>query len=405
MRLLVSDLAALMCSDATLLLGDATPAPDLALSLWRAVPLGEDWLLRPEGSQAGAGLPLAAAPAGVLGVLAACPPPWLAAWPAEPPPVFADVAALAAVLAAMMLHGRRRQAALREALVALRLEHEDSRLAIARWMRSAGQGWPQAPRLVHADTPADGPPLRQGRSRLRRVLPVEVGEVAALALHLAEADCGPGSALRLRLLAEESRIVLGAWLVPGEALRRGWLALDLPMPVAPRRETAVVEIDVDLAQGDVLAVGDSPALRLTKTEGMGRFTQAAYWDGLALGLSLPPGGVWLGLPAHLWAGVPRRLVLAPGETREVRLPAVPVLGLDRLMARLRLLGGAAMQAALHGPETATGWRDFAPDGTLEMALPLPVTAPAVMPLTLTLRQLGPAACGVELQALAGMRAA
>ncbi|MBC7432317.1 MAG: hypothetical protein H7345_09655 [Rubritepida sp.] len=405
MRLLVSDLAALMCSDATLLLGDAAPAPDLALPLWRAVPLGEDWLLRPEGSQAGAGLALAAAPAGVLGVLSASPPPWLAAWPAEPPPVFADVAALAAVLAAMMLHGRRRQAALREALVALRLEHEDSRLAIARWMRSAGQGWPQPPRLVHAETPADGPPLRQGRSRLRRVLPAEVGEVAALALHLAEADCGPGSALRLRLLGEESRIVLGAWLVPGEALRRGWLALDLPMPVAPRRETAVVEIDVDLAQGDVLALGDSPALRLNKTEGMGRFTQAAYWDGLALGLSLPPGGVWLGLPAHLWAGVPRRLVLAPGETREVRLPAVPVLGLDRLMARLRLLGGAAMQAALHGPETATGWRDFAPDGTLEMALPLPVTAPAVMPLTLTLRQLGPAACGVEWQALAGMRAA
>ncbi len=443
MKLLVSDLAALMSSDAALLLDADMPAPTMPLPLWRAVRVGADWLLRPirdggatrlpaeaavashpgaavsphAASDAGAGvsfssvtptglgLEMVATPAGVLGVLAGTPPVWLDAWPDEPPPVFADAAALAAALAGHMLRGRRRNAELREALVALRIEHEDSRLAMARWMRSTGHAWPQAPRLEHADTPAGGAPLDPGRTRLRRVLALEVGNVSALALHVAETDCGPGSALRLRLLGQESRTVLGAWVVPGEVLRDGWLALDLPMPAPPVRETASVEIDIDLAPGDRLALGAPPALRVSKTEGMGRFVHAAHWDGLSHGLTLPPGGAWLGLPAHIWHGVPRRLLLAPGESRELRLPALPVAGLDRLVARLRLLGGSAMQAELHGPGTGTGWRDFTPDGVLEMALDLPVAAAAAMPLTLGLRQLGPLSCGVEWQELAGLRAA
>lgn len=405
MRLLVSDPAALMAAESILLLEAEMPAPATPLALWRVVRSGPDWLLVAEGAVAGAGAEMPAAPAGVLGVLAAAPPAWLAAWPDEPPPVFADHAALAEALAARLLMGRRRNAELREALVALRLEHEDSRLSMARYVRDAGQSWPQAPRLEHADNPAGGPPLPAGRTRLRRILTLEAAGISALSLHVAAAECGPGSSLRLRLLGLESRMVLGAWVVPGEALRAGWLALDMAMPAAPRRETAAVEIDVDLAPGDRLILDAPPALRVFRTAGMTRFVQAAHWDGLSHGLALPPDGVWLGLPAHVWEGVPRRLVLGPGETRQLRLPALPVSGIDTLMARLRLLGGAAIQAEMHGPGGATGWRDFSLDGVLEMALAVPVGGPGVVPLTLGLRQLGPLPCGVEWQQLAGLRAA
>lgn len=405
MKLLVSDLAALMTQDAVLLLDGNVAAPDLPVPLWRAVPLGGDWLLRPDGVEVQGGVEMPAAPAAVLGVLAAAPPAWLGMWPDAPPPVFPDVGALAAALATRMLEGRRRNADLRAALVALRHEHEDSRLAMACWMRSAGQGWPQTPRLVHADRPAGGTPLPEGRTRLRRVLPVEVGNVSGLAVHLPVAECGPGTSLRLRLFGWESHGLLGAWVVPGESLREGWLTLDLPMPAPPRRETAAVEIDIDIAPGDRLMVDEPPALRIFTTQGMARFMQAAHWDGLSCGLTLPPAGVWLGLPAHVWDGVSRRLVLAPGESRELRLPALPVAGLDRLMARLQLLGGSAMQAELHAPGAATGWRDFGPEGGLEVTMALPAGAAAVVPLTLGLRQIGPLSCGVEWLALVGQRAA
>lgn len=405
MKLLVSDMAALMTADAAVLLAEGAQAPALPLPLWRVTRLGEDWLLHSEGEAAETGMALPAAPAGIVGIVAPAAPAWLALWPAEPPPLLPDAAALAIAFASHMQEGRRRNAELRAALVALRQEHEDSRQALHRWMRSVGQGFSPTPRLEHNDVPGAAAPLPPGRTRLRRVLSLEVGNVANLGLHLAQVACGPGTSLRLRLLAEESNTVLGAWNVPGEVLRAGWLALDLPMPAAPRRATASVEIDVDLAPGDLLALNAPPALRLAKSEGMARFVQAAHWDGASHGLVLPPAGVQLGLPPHVWQGVTRRLVLAPGEGREVRLPAVPLQGLDQLVARLRLLGGSAMQAALHAPGTATGWRDFGSDGALEMVLPLPANAAPVLPVTLSLRQLGPDACGVEWQALAGRRAA
>ncbi len=404
MRLLVSDLGGLMASPAALLLDAGMPAPGVGLALWRASPLGPDWLLHPEGAPAQGGVKLAAAPAGVLGVLAAATPVWLAAWPDDPPPVLGDVAALATLLAGRVQALRARNGALRESLVTLRAEHEEGRVAMTRLMQATGQGWPGAPRLVHADTPGPAPALPAGRTRLRRLLPAEIGGVCGIGLHLSRAECGPGSALRLRLLAHESERVLGAWVVPGEALVAGWLALDLPVPAPPWREGAAVEIDIDLMTGDLLALPEGPALRLFRAEGPPRFTRPAHWEGASHGLALPPAGVRLGLPPHVWAGVPRRLTLRPGEHREVVMPALPVLGLDRLLARLRLHGGSAMQAALHCPGSASGWRDFDWQGEVEIALPLPAALPATTALSLSLRQLGSQPCMVEWQGLVGVRA-
>jgi hypothetical protein len=404
MTLLVTDLAALMSSPAALVLEAGVAAPVLSLALWRVAALENgDWLLHPEGAPAVTGVPLPAAPAGVLAVLAPAMPDWLAHWPDEAPPLLADAAALAALLATRMLAMQQDNAVLRAGLVALRIEHEDARTAMARWMQASGQGWPEAPELMHGDAPVPAPPLPLGRTRRRRLLPVEVGGLSAVGLHLAQAECGPGTQLRLRLVAHESGRNLGAWLVPGEVLRPGWLMLDLPMPVQPRRESAAIEIDIDLGGGDALALSEGPALRLFRTGGTPRFVQPAHWEGAAQGMLLPPPGVRLGLPPHIWQGVPRHLTLAPGETREMLMPALPVLGLDMLHARLRLVGGSAMQAALACPGGATGWRDFDGDGALEMAMALPVAAPPTLPLRLLLRQIGPSACGVEWQELAGSR--
>lgn len=405
MTLLVSDLARLMASPAALVIDAAMAAPPLALDLWRVAPLDGAWLLHPEGESPAGGTPLCATPAGLLGVLAPEAPPWLAFWPDEAPLWLSDAQALAGILTKRMLAMQRANAGLRAALVALRSEHEDSRIAMARWMQSQGQGWPEAPSLVHADQPAGGAPLPAGRLRRRRLLPVEVGGLCAVALHLAHAECGPGTLLRLRLVAHESGRAIGAWLVPGEVLRPGWLMLDLPMPAQPWRETAAVELDIDLAAGDTLALSAQTELQLFRAGGTPRFTQAAHWDGAAHGLLLPPPGIRLGLPGHVWEGVPRHLTLRPGEEREVLMPALPVLGLDMLHARLRLVGGSAMQAALACPGGATGWRDFDGDGVLEMALALPVAAPPALPLRLLLRQIGPAACGVRWDGLTGSRLA
>jgi len=403
MRLLVSDLAAMMASPAALLLDAGMAAPALPLALWRAMPWGEDWLLHPEGMPAEAGVPLLATPAGVLGVLACAPPAWAEAWPFGPLPVLAEMTALAALLAERMQALQARNGALRESLVTLRAEHEEGRIATTRLMQATGQGWPQPPRLVHDDTPVAAPALPAGRTRLRRLLPREVGGVSAIGLHLSRAECGPGSALRLRLLGHESERVLGAWVVPGEALTPGWLSLDLPIPAPPWREGAAVAIDIDLAAGDLLALSEGPALRLFQADGPPRFVQAAHWEGASHGLALPPIGVRLGLPGQVWQGVPRRLTLAPGEHREVVMPALPVLGLDSLLARLRLAGGSAMQAALHCPGSASGWRDFDWQGEVEIALPLPASVAPTTALSLSLRQLGSQPCMVEWLGLVGVR--
>ena len=409
MRLFVADLPRLAASPATLLLEAGMAAPDLPLALWRAVPRGDDvWLVPEAGDAAEAtqGMPLTAAPSGVLAVLAVAVPAWLAAWPDAAPPVLRPDA-LAGFLAARMLEEQRRAAELRAALVTLRAEHEDARTAMEHWLRAAGQHWPQPARMVHADTPGSALPLAAGRTRLRHITPTELPDLSAIGLHLSQAECGPGTLLRLRLLGEESGRIAGAWSVPGEALRPGWLALDLPMPAQPWRETATIEIAVDRAADDRLAFSagpdGGPAVRLFRSPGAARFVAAAHWQGAAHGLLLPPAGVRLGLPGHVWQGVPRHLVLAPGEVREVLLPAVPVQGLDTLHARLRLVGGTAMQAALSCAGGATGWREFDAQGGLEISLELPL-AVAVLPLTLSLRQIGPLGCGVEWLGLVGSRA-
>jgi hypothetical protein len=224
--------------------------------------------------------------------------------------------------------------------------------------------------------------LENERTSLGQALGASLEGIAALALHVAEA-APPGVRLRVRLYGAESGRVHGSWVVPGEAMRPGWLALDLPMPVGPVRETACLDLRADLPSPGsgrlALALEDrrAPADRAAMQAGAPgeralavrlwtapfgrRLTMAPHWDWEEIELSLlpsscaaPPGvplGVRVQLPAQVWDAAllpegrvervalgaePPRLVasMGGGERCLLVLPAVPVSGLDLLQAEV-----------------------------------------------------------------------
>lgn len=398
----VVDLAALMAAPGVLIVDGQMPAPALPLPIWRMRRLGDGWVL---GQADGEAQPMPAAPAGVLGVLAAQPPEWFAHWPApEPPPLLPDAAACAAWLAGEWLAATQRNAGLRAELAALRAEHEQARQAMAHWQRSAGQAPPVAARLLHADHPRGAASLAPGRTQFDRILPVPLDGACTLGLHLHEALCGAGSSLRLRLLGAESMRIAAAWRIPGAALQPGWLTLDLPMPAPIWGETALVEITAELASGDTLALsGPDAALRLQRAAGAPRFAVSPFHDAEEAGAALPPAGLRCALPEMIWRGHQRHARLAPGETAELMLPAVPVSGFDTLHAVLIAVGGA-LQASLWCADAGSGWRD-ARDGMLDLPLVLPVAARGAPAVRLALRATGTQPVAVEWRALTAARMA
>lgn len=398
----VVDPAALMAAPALLIVDGDAPAPVLPLPMWRMRADGVDWLL---AQGAGEAVPLHAAPAGLLGVLAERPPAWFADWPAEEPPMLLpDVTALAGLLAEELRSATARNAALGAELVALRAEHEDARQAMAQWQRDMGQAPPAAPRLLHADTPRAAAALLPGRLQFKRMLPACLDAATALGLHLHAAQCGAGSALRLRLLGAESMRMAGAWRIPGPALLPGWLMLDLPMPAPIWGETALVEITAQLAPGDTLALsGPDAALRLLRAEGAPRFAISPFHDPAETGARLPPAGLRCELPSMIWRGLQRDARLDPGQSAELTLPAVPLAGFDTLHAVMGAVGGA-MQASLWCAGAGSGWRD-AHEGLLDLPLELPLGLRGAPPVRLLLRAVGTQPVVVEWRALTAARMA
>lgn len=398
----VVDPAALMAAPALLIADGATPAPDLPLPVWRMRPDGDGWLL---AQAEGDAVELHAAPAGVLGVLAAREPAWYACWPApEPPALLPDADACIGLLARELHATITRNAALRAELAALRAEHEDARQAMAHWQRSMGQQPPAPAQPLHSDHPRDAIALPPGRTQFDRILPVPLDGACTLGLHLREALCGAGSSLRLRLLGAESMRIAGVWRIPGPALLPGWLMLDLPMPAPVWGETAMVEITAQLAPGDGLALsGPDAAVRLLRAVGTPRFAVSPFHDAAETGAALPPAGLRCALPDLIWRGRRRQARLLPGECAELALPAVPVAGFDTLHAVLGSVGGA-VQASLWCGETGTGWRE-ARDGALDLPLVLPVTASGAPEVRLALRAIGTQPVAVEWQGLSATRMA
>ncbi|MDW8313356.1 MAG: DUF6212 domain-containing protein [Rhodovarius sp.] len=407
MRFFTTDPAGLMAAPRAVLLPAGAPPPNPALAsalpVWRVSRCEEGWAIHPEGRPPGPPLiPLPSAPGGVIAILAAEPPSWLADWPGpEAPPLARDPAELAALLARALAAAEARHAGLQRQILALRAEHEEARAAMAAWLASAGQAWPAPPVLAFADPEGPAAPLAAGRHRFRRVLPCAVDHATAVALHLPIAACGAGSVLSVRLIGEESSRLAGSWIVPGPALTPGWLALDLPMPAMPWGESAAVEIEADLAPGDVLAL--HPSLRLLRTAGAARFMLSPFWEPAAEGMLLPPEQVWLGLPEAMWEGQRRSVLLPGGGRAELCLPAVPVTAMAALRAEVALTGGAGVQAALWCGGAGSGWRDADPAGRITITLPLPIGLAGTAPVRLLLRHLGRLECRVAWRALQGRR--
>jgi hypothetical protein len=304
---------------------------------------------------------------------------------------------------------------------------------------------PPAPRQLVLDLPpaieAAPPPARVSQSLGR---PAE--GLASLALHVAAARAGAASLLRVRLLAGGR--ILGAWLVPGDAIELGWLTLDLPEPAPPGAAEAVLQVAVEVAPEEVLQLSTSPgpdagagsplALRAEVAE-PGHLVLPRFFDWAARDLPLPAPGIALPLPEPVWAaarvaGAAHRLVAAggemprmllelePGATATLSLPPVPpgaaelVLGEfacragEAGMLELMLLAGPEAPAGEAGtpglpPSRGSDWRILDAAGALRVALPLPAGLGGAVHLGILARNRGAAPATLEILTLALMAGA
>ncbi len=470
-------LAVLLSGQPSLLLLDGIPGAEAlaaalpALRCWRVRGLRLDGF----GTEAAGTVPLPALPAGVLAILApseAAAAPLLACWQGLTPPpllVLTDAAAawppLAQLALAETAAAAQRAAGLHRALVATRQDYEETRSAMAVLMQSSGFRAPMALETALASEPGPAVRTEAGHLALGQLLTLSVESLAAVALHLAEAEVSADTRLRLRLYGAESGRVLAAWLVPAEALKPGWLALDLPAPVGPMRESACFDLVVEGGMADRLAIsledaaadparsahqdtgeaepislGRALALRLWQAPFGRRFTMPLYWHWEQGDLPLPPAALPVAMAQQVWplarlplggsnvslgAAAPRPLlVLAPGAEAMAVLPWVPVTGLDLLEATLALPEGAApgLEVALwlqpagcaaESPEAldlaapsarCSGWRVVPADGAgLALPLRLPLDAAPTLAVVLVARLAAdaPAACRLEWAELVG----
>ncbi|MGG5809499.1 DUF6212 domain-containing protein [Falsiroseomonas sp. CW058] len=241
--------------------------------------------------------------------------------------------------------------------------------------------------------------------------------LCAVALHLAEAQAGDASLLRVRLVAEGR--IHGAWVVPGAALAPGWITFDLPEPLRIGAAEATLEVAAEVAPGDRLALSagspleDAAVALRAWTSAPGRHVMPRHCDWAALDAA-PSAGLPMALPGLEEAAVegakaeriavgeePGRLLLeiAAGAEAGVALPAIPAgpAELLRLALACRTGRAARVQAALRldGRAAAvdSGWRPMAEDGTLGISLPLPATPTAA---ALSIRNGGDLPAVVEL---------
>ncbi len=369
------DLGALMTGGPCLLVPGDAPVPALpGIALWRATAEDAGFRLH-RGNLSGNAVPLPGVPAGLLGVLPGEGAAALAALAGVP--VIEDLAAL---LAAALAARTAEVARLTDAAARLRAEAEETREAMAALLRATGHDTAPAPALAIATEPSSRAQAKGGDGGL--VLAQRLGcsleGIAAVALHVAAAGTGPA---RIRLKGAESDRVRAAWALPAEALVPGWLTLDLPTPLGPIRETAVLEVVAEGALALSLEEAEAPPDRCPALEAgtaptgralalkvfaapMGRrFVLSPWWDWEAQ--DLPPA-LPLRLPEAAWAGARilagrgralatgteaarPMLALAPGEAPAlVALPALPVTGIDLVEAEVavRLGEAGALEAAL-----------------------------------------------------------
>ncbi len=322
---------------------------------------------------------------------------------------------LAHALAAALAESEAGRFEAEAALAALREEAEETRIALAAAMRVFGNRLPPPPvAALNAEASADES-VAGGTTALRQPLGLPVEGICGIEIHCA----GPGAGgLRARLRAEESDRVLAAWEVPVDALRPGWLALDLPQPLPPIRESAVLELLSDMDPGPAFALEAGTvepegalsghqdralALRVWTAPPGGRFALPMHYDWAASGLPALPSGVPLPVGSGIWAAAqlpdqvelvglgaeaPRALVrLSAGSRALLKLPALPPGPADLVRLEVALRDGPAAAIAFGlwlqperddgtlqeaGPGCRwSGWRWLDAEGRGEAVMPLP----------------------------------
>ncbi|WP_159997722.1 DUF6212 domain-containing protein [Roseomonas sp. 18066] len=391
---------------------------------------------------------------------------WWQALGQEPPRLIAAASAieawpaLAEALVAELAAATDRAGLLQQAQVALRQDHEETRAALGALARQLAHRPPAAPRLALSTEPgAEALAARDGALRLRQPLGLRLDALTRIGLHLASVGQG---FLRIRLIGAESDRVQGSWLVPLDGLAPGWLLLDLPAPLPALAETAMLSLQAEGADRLALSLDagwtrpagavraeDAPApadralaLRAWTAEPGSRFTAPAHWRWDEPGLALPEPGLPYALAEAGWPlaralsgsvsllglgdEAPRALLRTPttGPGQAVlHLPHLHNAGLAVLRLTAALRQGAAADLALAAwilpshqgiatpadlaPRDAagrfSGWRGFAGDGSLQLALTLPLALGLNSQLVVALatREGGaaPAGCAVELTAL------
>ncbi|WP_458096722.1 DUF6212 domain-containing protein [Roseomonas sp. WA12] len=404
---------------------DPSPLSVPGLEAWVVSTRGGATLIHPFGTRAPepeAAVALETPPMGAVALVASerlrvAP---LSRWWAEasglPAPPFllaatghAALPGLLALLAEALAEARTREAVPAGALTAAREEMEETRESMADTARFLAHRPPAAPRLVLSGEAGEAAPIS---GAWRHQLGTGLAGLAAIAIHLVGPASGTGL-LRIRLIGAESDRVVGSWAIPATELAPGWLTLDLPTPLGPVRETAMLEV---IPEGESLPAlsrdarwagpeGEHPvALRAWAGAPGSRYLVPAHWLPEEVGLTLPAPEIPLALPAESWeaarsleGGVDpvalgdeaQRPLLraAAGGRALVLLPHLHAPGLDRL--RITFAAGTGRGAsvgawvhpvdaeltdadALDRPAPGfarTGWRDLPEEG-IELTLPL-----------------------------------
>ncbi|MBB4198009.1 hypothetical protein CCR94_05080 [Rhodoblastus sphagnicola] len=270
----------------------------------------------------------------------------------------------------------------RAALSELRRENETLHGVMACALQALGGGPMGAARLVFASgVAAEGGPVHaapEGRALARQTLSLPLQNLTTISLRIAEARCSSQAWLKVRLLGASAGLIHGSWLIEGDALRPGWLGLDLRFVLGDLMETAQIEIETLLPMGDALALSLDPAetepflalqsggapvprglaLRVHRGD-FGRRTLAPlYWNGSDIGCSAAFDQMPLRLAPRRWSeigviegavdfvalgGEPPRPVLAltPEQPATIGLSALNFPGCDVLEIGLTLLRNPA----------------------------------------------------------------
>ncbi len=145
-------------------------------------------------------------------------------------------------------------------LLQLRRDLEQTQAATAGFVRALSYR-PPAPMQLQSAVDLGSACVRLDADHpwLIQPLGTRLDKIGAIEIFIAESQLSPSDHLRVRLSGIESGRVSGSWLLPAEALKPGWLALELPSPAGWAPQTAQLEFHLSTQEAGTLDLGVSAA--------------------------------------------------------------------------------------------------------------------------------------------------